>query len=781
MKEETIEFPERLPVVGITGNVAFPHIITPVILSHNISMDTLQFGDKTHGFFIFITLKDEDKEINPKNLYSVGTLGRVYSKVALPDGTFRILVDGLVRVKVFNVRMKNGYFYGGFLLNPDKAEKGKRIQALIREAKENFRKYLNIYPQPPEEVIAQLKRFTGPPVLPYYIAANLKVDTGTKQKVLEIENLTKKYRFILEVLNSEIEILKIEMKIRNEIHKKMDEHQKKIYLYEQMKAIKKELGMEEDEGDEIDNLYNKIKKKKLPEEAKKVAIKEWKKLKRMMPLSPEGTVVRNYLDWILSLPWNEKTDDNLDIKNAKDILDKEHYGLEKVKERVLEYLAVLKVVGSIKGQILCFVGGPGTGKTSVARSIANAIGRKFIRVSLGGIRDEAEIRGHRRTYIGALPGKIIQKLRRVGVKNPVFLLDEIDKIGQDFRGDPAAALLEALDPEVNENFNDHYLEVDFDLSNVLFITTANTTGTIPPALLDRMEIIRFPGYLEYEKVRIGKDYLLPKVLKMNGLSKNLISISDSIISFIIRNYTKEAGVRQLERALSAITRKIVKEIAFKGNRKYKITEKMVEKFLGAPVYKGDEVVKDKRIGIATGLAVTPAGGEVISIEVGIMKGTGQLILTGQLGDIMKESAQASLSYIRSHYKEFGLKEDFYKGIDIHIHIPEGAVPKDGPSAGITLSVAILSALKRIPTKNEIGMTGEITLRGAVLPVGGLAEKIVAAKRVGLKSVIIPKQNKKEILELPARAKSGIEVIYASSIKDVFSQTFIHNIFKSSPQ
>ncbi len=778
---DALKFPTRLPVVPLMDDVALPYVLTPIIVSHDISLNALQLAENTEGYFIFLTLVDENEDIKVKNLYSVGVLGRLYSKIALPDGTYRLLVDGIIRVKVSNIRMRKTVFYANYIMLPEERKNNRKIQALMREVKEHFTKYVHLYPPISNEIITQTKKFNSPATLAYFITSNLKVNIETKQKIIEIIGLEKRYRFILEVLSSEIEILKIERKIHNEVSTRMNDHQKKVYLYEQMKVIRKELGMDDDEVDEIDEIHNRIKKKALPNEVKKVAIKQWKKLKKMMPISPEGTVVRNYLDWILSIPWKEKTKDNLDIKKAKYILDKEHYGLKKVKERVLEYLAVLKVAGAIKGQVLCFVGAPGTGKTSVAHSIANAIKRKFIRVSLGGIRDEAEIRGHRRTYIGALPGKIIQKIRRAGVKNPVFLLDEIDKIGQDYRGDPASALLEALDPEVNGSFNDHYLELDFDLSDVLFITTANTTSTIPPALLDRMEIIKFPGYLEYEKVRIGKDYLLPKVLKMNGLSEDIISISDSAISFIIRNYTKEAGVRQLERAFSSIIRKIVKEIAFKGEKKYRITENQIEKFLGAPDYIGDEVVMDKRVGIATGLAVTPAGGEVISIEVGIMEGTGKLILTGQLGDVMKESAQAALSYIRSHYKEFGLKENFYKNLDIHIHIPEGAVPKDGPSAGITLSVAILSALKRIPTKNEIGMTGEITLRGALLPVGGLAEKIVAAKRVGLKTVIIPEKNKKEIIELPKQAKSGIEVIYASSIKDVFSQTFIQSIFNTGRQ
>jgi len=780
VKKEML-FPTRLPIIPLVENVALPYVLTPIVVLKDISTSALELAEKTQGYFLFLTIVDVNKGAQPKNLNTIGVLGRLYSKIALPDGTYRLLVDGIIRVKVSNIRLKNTVYYGSYLMLPEGEKNSRKIQALTRSVIENFVKYVNLSSQVSDEVITQMKKFESPLVLGYFVLSNLKVDVRTKQKVLEMNNIEERYRFILNILYSEIDILKIEKKIDSEVHSQMEKHQKKIYLYEQLKAIKKELGMGEDEGDELDEIYKKIDEKELPEEVKKIAIKEWKRLRRMMPISPEGTVVRNYLDWILSLPWKERTEDNLDIENAKNILDKAHYGLKKIKERITEYLAVLKVAGSIKGQVLCFVGPPGTGKTSVARSIADAIRRKFIRVSLGGIRDEAEIRGHRRTYIGALPGKIIQKIRRAGVKNPVFLLDEVDKIGQDYRGDPAAALLEALDPEVNEKFNDHYLEIDFDLSDVLFITTANTTNTIPSALLDRMEVLKFPGYLEYEKVRIGKDYLWPKVLKMNGLPQSTVSISDNAISFIIKNYTKEAGVRQMERAFSSIARKIVKQTALKGNKNHRITEGKIEKFLGAPAYTGDEVVKDRRVGIATGLAVTPAGGEVISIEVSIMRGTGQLILTGQLGDVMKESAQASLSYIRSHCKEFGLKENFYKNIDIHIHIPEGAVPKDGPSAGITLSVAILSALKKIPTKGEIGMTGEITLRGALLPVGGLAEKIVAAKRVGLKRVIIPEKNKKEFLELPRQAKSGIEIIYASSIKDVFLQTFTYPIFNQSSQ
>jgi len=681
----------------------------------------------------------------------------------------KMIFEGMERVRIVGWREKDTVMLAKVeTIETPEEEFGVEEEALLRSVKRAFERYLSIEPDIAGEIIDVFREIKKPEGVLNFIGTYSPLPVEVKENLLRIPSLIERLRYLREALEREMHILILQKKIDKKVKEEMARTQRQYYLSEQLKVIKRELGKEDDE---ILELENKIEQSGMPDDVRRKALRELEKLKKAPPISPEATVIRNYLDWLVSLPWNTYTKDNLDITHAKRILDEDHYGLKDIKERILEYLSVIKLSGKVTGQIICFVGPPGVGKTSLARSIARALGRKFVRVSLGGIKDEAEIRGHRRTYVGALPGKIIQRIRDAGTKNPVFLLDEIDKIGKDFRGDPAAALLEALDPEVNHSFHDHYLEVPFDLSSVLFITTANVTHTIPPALLDRMEVIELPGYLEPEKQKIAKYFLVPKVLKRCGLDRKEVKINDGAIRKIIRNYTKEAGVRNLEREIEKVARKIAKRIAEGEKRAYRITAKNVEDYLGPPRFFPDKIPKGKRIGIATGLAVTEAGGETIQVEVEVMEGNGNLILTGQLGDVMKESAQAALSYLRANCHELGLPPDFYKKKDIHIHVPEGAVPKDGPSAGITIMLAILSALKKKPTSPGIAMTGEITLRGDVLPVGGLKEKIVAAKTVGIKRVIIPWENERQIKELPEEAKEGLEIIPVRRVEEVIRIAF----------
>src|SRR5438445_158101 len=691
----------------------------------------------------------------------------------LPDGTVKVLVEGKKRARVTRY-LSNAEF---FLVEAEALEevcnKSTEVEALIRSVNATFENYVKLNKKVPPEMIMSVASIDEPARLADTIVAHLGIKLEDKQTLLEMTNPADRLEKVLGFMRSEIEILEVEKRIRTRVKKQMEKTQKEYYLNEQMSAIQKELGEKDEFKNEIQELEEKIKQKKMSAEAKEKAEKELKKLKMMSPISAEATVVRNYIDWIISLPWHEYTEDKLDIQGAEKILEEDHYGLEKVKGRILEYLAVQSLVGHMKGPILCLVGPPGVGKTSLGKSIARATGRKFVRVSLGGVRDEAEIRGHRRTYIGALPGKVIQSMKKAGSGNPVFLLDEADNMSTDFRGDPSSALLEVLDPEQNSTFNDHYLDVDYDLAKVMFVTTANTLERIPRPLQDRMEIIRIAGYTELEKLNIAKRYLIPKQQEANGLKPENIALSDSALMSIVRHYTKEAGVRNLEREIASVCRKVAVEVVKKDrNARIRVSAKTLSIYLGPPRYRFGKAEVEHKIGVATGLAWTDLGGELLATEVQIMPGKGKLLITGRLGEVMQESAQAAMGYVRSRAEELGLERDFYQKIDIHIHIPEGAIPKDGPSAGITMASALVSALTRIPVRHDLAMTGEVTLRGNVLPIGGLKEKVLAAHRGGIKKVLIPVENEKDIREIPAVILKSIEIELVEHMDHVLRKALV---------
>ncbi len=771
--QELIELKNTLPLVPLRDVVVFPRMIIPLLVGRKSSIKACEVANSRNKLLFLVAQESaEDPSPTPERIHKIGTVSRITHFLRLPDGMVRILVEGLFRARI-EKWLDGDYFMVEFSPIQRKIPSGIRIEALLRSAKAHFEDYVRLNRKIPDEVLMSVMHIEEAERLTDTISSHFQEKLETKQQILAFESLEKQLRYLISVLTSEIEILKLEQKLEDDVKSEVLKNQKQFYLSEQLKVIKKELGHAEGTADEADELTKRIEQAKMSKEAKKKARGELKRLQRMAPLSPEAAVIRNYIDWLVSLPWNKRTRDNLNISHAKKILDEDHYSLEKPKDRILEFLAVLKLVKRMKGQILCFVGAPGVGKTSLAKSIARTLGRKFVRMSLGGIRDEAEIRGHRRTYIGALPGRIIQNLRRAATKNPVFLLDEVDKIGMDYRGDPAAALMEVLDPELNYSFNDHYLETDFDLSEVFFICTANVLHTIPAALKDRMETIRLPGYLEHEKVQIAKGFLIPKQLKAHGLKTVNLKFTNRSILKIIRDYTKEAGVRNLEREIGAIARKTARAVA--EGKKGGVTVRSVAKYLGAPKYMEKELSGADEVGVATGLTWTEAGGEIIHIEVGIMKGKGNLILTGQLGDVMKESAQAALTFARGNARKFDVASDFYKDVDVHVHVPEGAIPKDGPSAGITMATALISVLTGIPVKKDVAMTGEITLRGEVLPIGGLAEKMVAAQRAGVETVIVPEKNERELKELPAFAKRGLNIILVRSVHQV-----LESALKRSP-
>lgn len=789
MLKKTKPLPEiqELPLLPLRELVIFPNTAVPLFIGRAKSIQAIESAYKSNKFIFLSAQKDpKQDQPGPEDIYKVGTLCKIVQLLRLPDGSLKILVEGLHRGRILNFVPNPEYYVVSIEIKTEIMESDVETIALLNLCKESFEEYSNYNKKLNPETVTALLQLEDPAEFTDRLAAVLPLTLEQKQRLLETISVKKRLESLLQFLRGELEVIKTEARIRERVKKQMEKHQRDYYLQEQMKAIQRELGEREDGKNELNELEKRIKKKKLPKHVSNVVWKEFKKLSLMSPMSAEATVVRNYIDWILNLPWYEKTKDVIDLAKTEELLNKEHYGLEKPKQRIIEHLAVQKLVEKIKGPILCLVGPPGVGKTSLAKSIAKAMGRNFVRISLGGVRDEAEIRGHRRTYVGALPGKIIQGMKKAGTINPVFCLDEVDKIGSDFRGDPAAALLEVLDPEQNHSFQDHYLELEYDLSQVFFITTANTLYTIPAPLLDRMEVIEIPGYTEEEKLEIAKHYLLPRQLEAHGLKPEQVPISDKIILEIIRKYTREAGVRNLEREIATICRKIAKEIAKdpQAFKPFKITMPLVEKFLGVPRYRYGLAEEKPQVGIATGLAWTESGGALLQIEAVIMPGTGNLKITGKLGEVMQESVQAAMSYVRSRALQLGLPLDFYRKVDIHVHVPEGAIPKDGPSAGITIATAIVSALMKIPVKNTVAMTGEITLRGRVLPIGGLKEKLLAAVRGGIKTVIIPKENEKDLRDINPKILKGLEIVMVDSMDEVLkialSMDTPETLFKETP-
>jgi len=751
--------------------VVFPHMIVPLFVGREKSVNALESAMKYEkGIFMAAQKSAQKDDPKEEDIYTVGTVGTIIQLLRLPDNTVKVLVEGRKRARIRTYVPNNDYYMVEVEdVEEPPREHTSRIEALMRSVLETFENYAKVSKKIPQELMGTVTSIEDPAKMADIIASHMNIKLEEKQKILEIFAVDDRLEKIYGLMLSEIEILEIEERIKRRVKKQMEKTQKDYYLNEQMRAIQKEMGEKDDFRSEIEELEKRLKAKRMSEEAHKKVKHEIKKLKMMAPMSAEATVVRNYIDWVLDLPWQEKTDNKNTLKQSEEILEEDHYGLKKVKERILEYLAVQTLVEKNKASILCLVGPPGVGKTSIAKSIARATNRKFVRLSLGGLRDEAEIRGHRRTYIGALPGKIIQLLKKAGSNNPVFCLDEIDKLSSDFRGDPASALLEVLDPEQNNAFNDNYLELDYDLSDVMFITTANILQTIPAALQDRMEVIRIAGYTEPEKMNIAKKFLVAKEMEANGLKPENISFTDGSLLTIIRQYTREAGVRNLEREIASICRKVAREIVTNGDHgPIRINSKTVGKYLGVPKFRHGETEGKDAVGLSIGLAWTEFGGELLPIEVSIMRGTGKLTLTGKLGDVMQESAQAAFTYVRSRADSFGLPENFYKDMDVHVHVPEGAIQKDGPSAGIAMATSIASALTKRKVRGDVAMTGEITLRGRVLPIGGLKEKMLAAHRGNLRTVIIPKDNEKDLVEIPANVKKALEVILVESVDEVLN-------------
>ncbi|OIN98987.1 endopeptidase La [Candidatus Desantisbacteria bacterium CG1_02_49_89] len=759
---------EAVPLLPVRDVVIFPYMVVPLLVGRLKSVNALEEAMLHDRLILICTQKDPKvEEPVPEDISGIGTLSEILQLLKLPDGTAKILVEGLRRMRVKGYLPSDRFFRVGVEDVAGGVGRTPELEALMRAVQEQFEKYVNINPRIPPEILGTLIGVDEPGRFADIIVGHLPVKLQDRQKLLEAVNPKERLETLFGVLKSELEILSLEDKIQKKVLTKIGKVQKDYYLNEQLKAIQEELG-EKGESNDVEVLRKQIKEAKMPQDIEEKALKELERLKQLFPLSPETAVIRNYLDWLAGLPWSKETEDKIDIDKAEKILEEDHYGLKKVKERILEYLAVRKLVDRMKGPILCFVGPPGTGKTSVGKSIARSLGRKFIRVSLGGIRDEAEIRGHRRTYVGALPGRIIQSIRKAQSKNPVFVFDEIDKLGVDFRGDPSSALLEALDPEQNNSFSDNYLEVPFDLSKVMFITTANTLFPVPAALRDRLEVIEFPGYTDEEKLHIAQRFLIPKELEAHGLNKDNLEMSKPALLRIIHEYTKEAGVRNLEREIANICRKAAKNIARKDERslKLRIAESNVPKYLGPVRFERSKKEQKKDIGVVTGLAWTEAGGDILLAEAVVIPGKGQLLLTGQMGEVMQESAKAALSYIRSRTGMLGVKKDFYKKYDIHIHVPMGAIPKDGPSAGITLATAMVSALTKKPVSPDIAMTGEITLRGRVLPVGGIKEKVLAAHRAEIKTIIMSSENKKDLEDVPKNIMKQIKFRFVKNMDDV---------------
>ncbi|RTZ98960.1 MAG: endopeptidase La [Deltaproteobacteria bacterium] len=763
----------ELPLLPLRDIVVFPHMVAPLFVGRDKSVQALAVAMNRDKYIFLATQTDVDID-NPreKDISRVGTVGKVLQLLKLPDGTVKALVEGVKRARIDQFLPNADYFRVS--LTPvwetpvDEAEK----EALVRSIKKNFENYAKLNKSIARELVKSVVAISDPSQLADAIAAHFSFKIADKQKLLDTAALGERLSLLLELIRLEIDIFKMDQRIKSRVKKQMEKTQKSYYLNEQIRAIKKEMGPD-DAQDDLKELEEQINAKKMSKEATEKVKQEFKKLSMMAPMSAEATVVRGYIDWLLSLPWYEASEVHGDLDKAEKILDEDHYGLKKPKERIVEYLAVESLVKKVRGPILCFVGPPGVGKTSLARSVARATGRKYIRLSLGGVRDEAEIRGHRRTYIGAMPGKIIQSLKKAGVNNPVFCLDEVDKMSMDFRGDPSAALLEVLDPEQNFAFNDHYLDVDYDLSDILFVTTANTLPEIPLPLQDRMEIIRLSGYTEEEKYHIAEGFLSPKQIRLNGLKEVDVTFSKNAIMLLIQRYTRESGVRNLEREIASVCRKIARTVVRKKPEKpIRISARSIRKYLGSPPFRYGQVEEKDQVGIATGLAWTQVGGEILCAETVVMPGKGVHTVTGKLGDVMKESAEAAISYVRSRANELGLEPKFYRKLDIHIHIPDGATPKDGPSAGIAMCTSIVSALTKRPVSRFLAMTGEITLRGRVLPIGGLKEKILAAHRGGIKKVLIPVENKKDLVDIPANIQKQMEIITVSHMDEVLSHTLV---------
>ncbi|OGM96611.1 MAG: endopeptidase La [Candidatus Yanofskybacteria bacterium RIFCSPHIGHO2_02_FULL_38_22b] len=768
-KINNIFIPEELPLIALKNTVLFPKVVIPLIVQRPKSMTALEQAMTNERLVFFVTQKNIEDNVQTPDLFRVGTVGRIVSTFKLPDGSSKVDVEGLVKARISDFSSEEPFFKVKFEPMAGKGTSGDDLEerALTRLVIDQFRTISEFksFPSVSPEIIYMMSQIKDTDQIVSLVTVNLGLEIQDQQSILEAVNPVEALKKLNYFLTREIEISEAEKVVTKETKKQIGKMQKELFLREQLKSIEKELGVD-DEKDEFNGLRTKIESAGMPKEVKEKATKELNRMMKMPPFNPEVSYLRTYLDLIVELPWSKKTKEKIDLKTAEKVLNQDHYGLTKVKERVLEYLAVQKQVGKLKGPILCLVGPPGTGKTSIGQSVAKALGRKFVRVSLGGLRDEAEIRGHRRTYVGALPGRIIQGLNTARVKNPVFMLDEIDKIGMDFRGDPSAALLEALDPQQNNSFSDHYLEVPFDLSEVMFITTANVLETIPPALRDRLEVIPFPGYTEMEKLHIAKNFLLPKLFIEHGLKKRALTFSDSALSDIIQKHTREAGVRDLERQLAAIARKITRKLVESSSHKQiTVTKETVHNYLGPAKYSHQMAETKDEIGRATGLGWTPVGGEILDIEVTKMPGKGKLTITGQLGSVMKESALAALSFARAYSAKFGVKEDF-SGDDIHIHVPEGGIKKDGPSAGITITTALISMFLKKPFKKEVCMTGEVTLRGKVLGIGGVKEKVLAAHRAGLKVVILPAENKKDMEDIPKEIKKDMKFYFAKTMEDV---------------
>jgi ATP-dependent Lon protease len=764
-----------MPLLPLRDVVVFPHMIVPLFVGREKSIAALESAMKYEKGIFMVAQKNAKKDDpNQEDIYNIGTIGIIIQLLRLPDGTVKVLVEGKTRGVIKEYLQNNDFF----LVKVNEIEdiddqNDVKKQALIRSIKESFELYLKLSKKIHVEMMGTIAAIEDASKLADVVITHINVKLEDKQKIIEIFNIGERLEAIYSLMLSEIEILQVEEKIKRRVKKQMEKTQKDYYLNEQMRAIQKEMGEKDDFRNEIGELEKRLKQKKMSEEATKKARQEIKKLQMMAPMSAEATVVRNYIDWLLDMPWSDKTENKYTLKESETILEEDHYGLKKVKERIIEYLAVQSLVKKNKGPILCLVGPPGVGKTSIAKSVARATNRKFVRISLGGVRDEAEIRGHRRTYIGAMPGKIIQSLKKAGSNNPVFCLDEVDKLNSDFRGDPSSALLEVLDPEQNIAFNDNYLDVDYDLSDIMFITTANVLQTIPAPLQDRMEVIRIAGYTEQEKLQIAIKFLIAKQMEANGLLAENIEFTKGALLRIIRQYTREAGVRNLEREIASICRKVAKEIVSNGNKKKLIiTSKSIVKYLSVPRFRHGETEGKNEIGLTIGLAWTEVGGELLAIEASIMEGTGKMVMTGKLGDVMQESVQAALTYIRARAERFGLPKNFYEKIDIHVHVPEGAIPKDGPSAGIAMATSIASALMKKKVRADLAMTGEITLRGRVLPIGGLKEKILAAHRGNIKMVIIPKDNEKDLVEVPQNVQNALEIVFVEHIDEVLDIAFV---------